>query len=204
VRGGKNFRVGFRPEIDPGTPLDRPGPPRTSICTKNQPQRPTLRPNGGERKIQPGGRGPFWPFRTGFRPELCRGSAKIVPPAGGTIFCTLPTEIWPKTGPGGQSSLSWTEPPGVSKSRCKLIKQFFCCAAVVQAVVLEALCSPRCAQVFKFFFQWLPPHRRPIADVLPLPRLRVGSGRLGQRPTGSALMIGATGWPVTSCRRWPS
>jgi len=27
-----------------GTPLDRPGPPRTSICTKNQPRRPILRP----------------------------------------------------------------------------------------------------------------------------------------------------------------
>jgi len=28
----------------PGTPLDRPGPPRTSIRTKNQPRRPILRP----------------------------------------------------------------------------------------------------------------------------------------------------------------
>ena len=27
----------------PGTPLDRPGPPRTSTCTKNQPRRPLLR-----------------------------------------------------------------------------------------------------------------------------------------------------------------
>ena len=43
--------LGFSPEIDPGTPLDRRGLPGTSICTKNQPRRPTLRPNGGERKI---------------------------------------------------------------------------------------------------------------------------------------------------------
>ena len=43
----------FRPEIDPGTPLDRRGPPGTSICTKNQPRRPILRPNDGERKIPP-------------------------------------------------------------------------------------------------------------------------------------------------------
>ena len=35
---------GFKPEIDPGTPLDRPGGPRTSICTKNQPRRPILKP----------------------------------------------------------------------------------------------------------------------------------------------------------------
>jgi len=28
----------------PGPPLDRPGPPRTSICTKNQPRKPILRP----------------------------------------------------------------------------------------------------------------------------------------------------------------
>ena len=28
----------------PGTPLDRPGPPRTSICTNNQSRRPILRP----------------------------------------------------------------------------------------------------------------------------------------------------------------
>ena len=39
--------------------------------------------------LRSGGR--FWPFRTGFRPDYCRGSAKIVPPAGrrpagGTIF----------------------------------------------------------------------------------------------------------------------
>ena len=36
--------LGFRPEIDPGTPLDRRGLPGTSICTKNQPRRPILRP----------------------------------------------------------------------------------------------------------------------------------------------------------------
>ena len=29
--------LGFSPEIDPGTPLDRPGAPRTSICTKISP-----------------------------------------------------------------------------------------------------------------------------------------------------------------------
>jgi len=36
--------LGFSPEIDPGIPLDRPGAPRTSICTKKQPRRPILRP----------------------------------------------------------------------------------------------------------------------------------------------------------------
>ena len=40
---GPVFRS-FRPEIDPGTPLDRRGSPGTSICTKNQPRRPILRP----------------------------------------------------------------------------------------------------------------------------------------------------------------
>ena len=35
--------LGSSPEIDPGTPLDRPGAPRTSICTKNQPRGPILR-----------------------------------------------------------------------------------------------------------------------------------------------------------------
>jgi len=34
----------------PGPPLDRRGLPGTSIYTKNKPRRPTLRPNGGERK----------------------------------------------------------------------------------------------------------------------------------------------------------
>ena len=43
--------LGFRPKIDPGTPLDRRGLPGTSICTKNQPRRPIRGPNGGERKI---------------------------------------------------------------------------------------------------------------------------------------------------------
>ena len=45
--------LGFSPEIDPGTPLDRPGAPRTSICTKNQPRRPILMPfrdNSGDRR----------------------------------------------------------------------------------------------------------------------------------------------------------
>ena len=42
-RGGVKMKVfgpvfvGFNQEIDPGTPLDRPGTPRTSICSKNQP-----------------------------------------------------------------------------------------------------------------------------------------------------------------------
>ena len=36
--------LGFSREIDPETPLDRPGAPRTSICTKNQPRRPILMP----------------------------------------------------------------------------------------------------------------------------------------------------------------
>ena len=39
--------LGFRPEIDPVTPLNRRGSPGTSICTKNQPRRPLLRPFRG-------------------------------------------------------------------------------------------------------------------------------------------------------------
>ena len=39
---------GFRPEIDPGTPLDRRGSPGTSICNKNQARRPILRPFRGD------------------------------------------------------------------------------------------------------------------------------------------------------------
>ena len=46
--------IGFLQEIDPGTPLDRRGPPRTSISTKNQPRRPTLKANAFQRT-----RGPF-------------------------------------------------------------------------------------------------------------------------------------------------
>ena len=49
---GPVFR-GFRPEIDPGTPLDRRGLPGTSICTKNQPRRPILRPFRGTQKLPP-------------------------------------------------------------------------------------------------------------------------------------------------------
>ena len=49
-RGVKIFGpvfLGFRPEIDPGTPLDRRSSPGTSICTKNQPRGPILRPFRG-------------------------------------------------------------------------------------------------------------------------------------------------------------
>ena len=52
----KNFGpvfLGFRPNIDPGTPLDRRGPPRTSICKKNQARRPILRSFRGTPKIPP-------------------------------------------------------------------------------------------------------------------------------------------------------
>ena len=51
-----HFRADFRrcfAKSTPGTPLDRRGSPRTSVCTENQPRRPTLRPNGGELKILP-------------------------------------------------------------------------------------------------------------------------------------------------------
>jgi len=40
-------------ETDPGTPLDRRGPPRKSISTKNQPRRLILRPFRGKRKLLP-------------------------------------------------------------------------------------------------------------------------------------------------------
>ena len=43
----------FRAKIDPGTPLDRRGLPGTSICTKNQPRRPILRPFRGTEKLPP-------------------------------------------------------------------------------------------------------------------------------------------------------
>ena len=45
--------LGFRPKIDPGTPLDRRGLPGTSICTKNQPRRPILRRFRGTQKLPP-------------------------------------------------------------------------------------------------------------------------------------------------------
>ena len=45
--------LGFRPKIDAGTPLDRPGLPRTSICTKHQPRGPSLRPLRGTPKLPP-------------------------------------------------------------------------------------------------------------------------------------------------------
>ena len=44
----------FRPTPTPSTPPPiSPGPSRTSISTKNQPCRPTVRPSGGERKLPP-------------------------------------------------------------------------------------------------------------------------------------------------------
>ena len=43
----------FRPEIDPGHPLDRRGAPRTSICTSNPPRRPILMPFRGTQKLPP-------------------------------------------------------------------------------------------------------------------------------------------------------
>ena len=43
--------LGFRQEIDPGTPLR--SPPRKSICGKNQPRRPILRPFRCERRTPP-------------------------------------------------------------------------------------------------------------------------------------------------------
>ena len=42
-RGGFSDLMENR-SFSPGTPFDRPGPPRTSICTKNQPRKPILRP----------------------------------------------------------------------------------------------------------------------------------------------------------------
>jgi len=45
--------LGFRPEIDPKTFLDRRGLPGTSICTKNQPRRPILKPFRGTQKLPP-------------------------------------------------------------------------------------------------------------------------------------------------------
>ena len=40
----------FLTENRPLDPLDRRGPPRTSICTRNQPRRPILRPFRGTQK----------------------------------------------------------------------------------------------------------------------------------------------------------
>ena len=50
IRGVKTFGpvfLGFNPEVDTGTPLDRRGSPGTSMCTKNQPRVPILRPFRG-------------------------------------------------------------------------------------------------------------------------------------------------------------
>jgi len=64
------------PEIDPGTPLDRPGVPGTSICTKNRHRRPILRPF----------RGPGTPAG----PVLARA---IATEAGATFFDLSPSVI---------------------------------------------------------------------------------------------------------------
>ena len=51
-----DFRRGFpriRPKSTPGTPLDRRGPPSTSISTRNQAGKPTLTVVRGIRKTQP-------------------------------------------------------------------------------------------------------------------------------------------------------
>ena len=49
-----NFRAGFPGNLGrhrpTGPPSDRPGPPRTSTCTKRQPRRPVLRPCRGSQK----------------------------------------------------------------------------------------------------------------------------------------------------------
>ena len=50
---GASARGEFSAEADPRDPLDRRGPPRTSIRTTNQPRRPTLRPSRGTRKFPP-------------------------------------------------------------------------------------------------------------------------------------------------------
>ncbi len=42
---------GFSAAPNPGALLDRRSPPLASICTRDQPCRPILRPNGDERKI---------------------------------------------------------------------------------------------------------------------------------------------------------
>ena len=45
--------LGFRPEIDPRTPLDCRGSPGTSTCTKNQPRRPILEQVRSTQKLPP-------------------------------------------------------------------------------------------------------------------------------------------------------
>jgi len=55
---------GFRQKIDPGTPLDRPGPPRTSTCTQNQLRRPIR----GEGSLVKNSRTGFSSFRPGMDP----------------------------------------------------------------------------------------------------------------------------------------
>ena len=44
---------GFLAQADPGTPPDRRGPPRTSICTKNRPRKPILRQFRGAQRVPP-------------------------------------------------------------------------------------------------------------------------------------------------------
>ena len=71
--------LGFSAEADPRDPLDRRNPPRTSISTKNQPRRPSLRPSGDELGLRLGLRCCFfveidvrgWPRRS----RGSRGSA---------------------------------------------------------------------------------------------------------------------------------
>ena len=65
----------FRPKIDPGTPLDRRGLPGTSICTKNQPRRPILRPFRGTQKLQPDC---LYPAFRGMRSSIVCGPKALV------------------------------------------------------------------------------------------------------------------------------
>ena len=100
--------LGFRPEIDPGTPLDRRGSPGTSICTKNQP-----RATGPSWNL--GLSGPFWPIRIprsfkrtpGFLGRLGRPE-----PQNDIFFGPVFRGFRPKIDPG--TSLDRRSPPRTS------------------------------------------------------------------------------------------
>ena len=89
--------LGFKPKIDPGTPLDRWGLPGTSIPTRNQPRRPSLRPFRGTQKLPPG-----CPFvragsQGGTPPQPLRrrtGQPGDPPPTGSRLGCREPKAAW--------------------------------------------------------------------------------------------------------------
>ena len=89
------------------------------------------------------------------------------------------------------TSLSWTEPPGVSKSRCKLIKQFFCCAAIV----LEALVQPSLRPTQRIS-AYTRARRAPMAST--------NTPGTSSAPTGAGNTLPGSTWPSPTGGEYPN